>query len=117
MPMNVFNSRNFIDVHSSLSIQCLQTKTIIDIELGEKSLIAHVYFRYSTYFLRLIRLHYQFIVIETKMTAGYWRVCEVVSLWLWTDPDLDCQGVMTPSSGPPIRTNCSTVMKFDLYSG
>jgi len=27
---------------------------------------------------------------------------------------LDCQGVMTPSSGPPMSTNCSKVRKFFL---
>ena len=28
---------------------------------------------------------------------------------------LDCQGVMTPSSGPPIITSFSSLTKFDLY--
>ena len=71
-----------------------------------------------THSLWLIWLDIQFIIVETKVTVGNWQsiMKKCISIMIKKTRHLDCHGVMTPSSGPPIRTNSSTVMKFDLWS-
>ena len=115
MPEVVKNTGHRVCENSLLGVQRLQSKKISLINLS----LRHGYHRFAAVVRRKLTVIQNFYTYWVSLTA--WLIYTISYIILIVAINgmiiivyLDCQGVMTPSSGPPINTSFFRRMKFAL---